>query len=389
MSTLRASQLSRRLLNTDWDFDGSQSSSPFALFHWQPGTFASQIPAALIGLLSEAGENVLDPFCGVGTTLVEAQRLSRRPIGFDLNPISAMAAFAKCLTLATPTIERKIRALISSASAAIESPIFGANNRPVDPETVQLKWYTKETRESLAKLFHSIASLTGTDATIARSAFSSILLSVCRETRHWGYVCDNTKPQDSSIKSRDVLEAYSSSLMRLLGAYQTRQQNLDAFSGKDQSLIASRIECVDAIEGCSTLANESVDLVITSPPYFGVVDYIKAQRLSFEWFGIEIEKLRRGEIGARSKRHRHTARQDYIDELGAVILELARVLKTGRHVVMVIGESKKRGHVLDDIGAAALSSGLELTDQISRRVSVQRRQMPSLEHEEVLIFKKQ
>src|SRR2546426_501078 len=94
-----------RLRKIDWDFAGSQSESPFSAIHWHPARFASQLPTTLIGLLSEPGQMVLDPFAGSGTTLVEAQRLSRRSIGIDLSPIACMIARAK--TLALPASEIK------------------------------------------------------------------------------------------------------------------------------------------------------------------------------------------------------------------------------------------------------------------------------------------
>src|SRR6266852_1394429 len=102
------SHLRSRLRNIDWDFPGSLSESPFSAIHWHPARFASQVPASLIGLLSQPGDLVLDPFMGSGTTLVEAQRLGRRSIGIDLNPIACLMVRAKTLPYSIERIERAI-----------------------------------------------------------------------------------------------------------------------------------------------------------------------------------------------------------------------------------------------------------------------------------------
>lgn len=48
---------------------------------------------------------VLDPFCGVGTTLIEALRCGHNAIGFEINPYAALASRAKCEAATIPPFQ--------------------------------------------------------------------------------------------------------------------------------------------------------------------------------------------------------------------------------------------------------------------------------------------
>jgi hypothetical protein len=218
------------------------------------------------------------------------------------------------------------------------------------------------------------------------SSFSSILMSVCRETRHWGYVCDNTEPKDH--REKDCVAELKNRIDLLIAAYRRRDAYIRAHSEGEFRVPAASVICSDA-ENVSTLIDaNSIDVVLTSPPYFGVADYIKSQRLSMEWNGYDIEPLRLLEIGARSKRHRQQAVIDYNNEMGRVVTGIRTVLKPGGVAIMVMGESKARKSVVEDFKKTVKDIGLELTNELRRTISFRRRQHPSISEECILVFRR-
>jgi len=379
--------LRSRLSSIDWDFAGTLSESLFSAIHFHPCRFASQVPAALIGLLSKPGDLILDPFCGSGTTLVEAQRLGRSSRGIDLNPIAVLASKAKTLSRPASVITSYISGLKREASLHLDKQLSTLQTimEPKIPDSVQIdKWYVPSVAEHLGRLWSFIQTLEAEARIIAEAAFSAILLPVCRETRHWGYVCDNTTPKGDH--KGDVLIEFCRVLDRLDKAYRDRDAEIAASGQSDQAIKSATVIGGEAATVLGTYPKASVDLVVTSPPYFGVCDYIKAQRLSMEWFGITIEELRLQEIGARSKRHRGEASREYLDDLQTAFTATCRCMKKGAYMAVVIGESAKRQGVLSKLRTMFQHLGFSLKLELNRTVSTQRRLAPSILGEHLFIL---
>ncbi len=374
-----------RLRHTDWDFAGQYSESPFSAIHWYPGRYASQIPAALIGLLSEPGDLVLDPFVGSGTTLVEVQRLGRTGLGHDLNPVACLLARAKTLSATAEVVGKRIDDLVRDAAYELALGVNGELRTP--PAGVQAyKWYAPRVTSDLVRLWSLIRSYDGVPRILGEVAFSAILLPVCRETRQWGYVCDNSTPK--SDHAGDVLREYVRVLRNLALAYRERDRDLAHRLGAASRPPNVEVHEEDVRQGLRKLQSGNVKLVITSPPYFGVTDYVKAMRLTMEWFGRDIEPARLLEIGARSKRHRKMAYNEYLDDLGRAFEAVAQSLRKDAWCVVILGESRTRRTILGDVRRAITAAGLRLELTIKRNVSSQRRQLPSIMAEQVLFFVK-
>lgn len=369
--------IKRRLEALDWDFATQQSESPFSTLHWHPCRFPSQVPATVISRLTDISGVVLDPFMGSATTLVEAQRLGRRSIGVDINPISTTIARSKLITDDSTKVVYFIDRLIDRVYGGWDSLPAAEIPKSVQCE----KWYAESTTEELRRLWGVVVAEDSPYSDIVRAAFSSVLISVCKETRHWGYICDNSTPKTDRVG--DARGAFSRSLKAYRSAYLSRHGY-----GNGDIPLAEVIEG-DAREVVSRIQDGAIDLVVTSPPYFGVADYAKSQRLSMEWFGRDIEPVRQSEIGARSKRHRKAASLDFLKELRGVFVECHRVLKSGGYAVVVLGSSPVRSDIAPDFLNEMGGIGFSVEAELSRNISSMRRQFPSLSSERVFILRRE
>jgi DNA modification methylase len=72
------------------------------------GNFAPQVPRNLIEMYSQAGDSILDPMVGAGTTLVEAKLLARHALGIDINPNAAKLAEEALKFTHQPTTKQKV-----------------------------------------------------------------------------------------------------------------------------------------------------------------------------------------------------------------------------------------------------------------------------------------
>jgi len=361
----------------DWDFreESAKSHYPHNIC-WYPSRFVPQIPAQFITALGKKGDLIYDPFCSCGTTLVESMRLGRRALATDVNPVATFLTSVKARILAGEHVDIGALKHMQNALAAGSGTLLEGLPPVTRPEAYFdgflgenlpeiANWYHRETLEELLRVRAHIDDFRGLTADVAKAVFLAILMpaSGLPTGRPYTYYADNVKPKISLIE-KDAGVLFRARLSRVITGQQTLTSEKSSLSW-------------DCRQGNLLALTENelpeVDLIVTSPPYLGVTDYITGFRLAQLWydFDCDLSEIKKDEIGARWKRKRPNGLGDYLDNMRAALNIMCNRLRLGGHICLVIGESKRYSDaVLDNLVEYARETlGLELVTLLRRNIS--------------------
>ena len=134
--------------------------------------------------------------------------------------------------------------------------------------------------------------------------------------------------KDMNVTFPEVLNRYNQTIIQ----YWRLQEELELEIGKGSFGIADARNL--------PLSDLSVDGVITSPPYSFAIDYINNDLPQLEFLGIDVDDLRNDLIGLRGGRKKSDRINAYLEDLKVMLSEMARVLKYGKHCVVIIGSNE-------------------------------------------------
>lgn len=363
------------LSSRDWSFTEDDTRYLTHDLHPYPAKFIPQIPANLIARLSMPGDVVLDPFGGSATTAVEAVRLGRRAISFDANPLSALIGRVKTGFMTSP-----VHADLERLSVAVEGHIagFGARRRrwskslaiqsarhlPSIPNTE--KWFNKHVIEELCLLRHLIdQTADGLARDAAQLALSRIIVRVSNQESETRYVSVSRK-----LRPLLTLQAYLESLKTVIRRLEKAALDLQ-FADATFPVGDSRSDLPEAV------GENSVDLIVTSPPYPNATDYHLYHRFRLFWLGFDPKALGQIEIGSHLRHQRNnTGFEEYRYDMKQVLEGCATVLAPGRYAVFVVGDALFKGKYFstsDSIRNISQDAGLEVLGVIDRPIHPSRR----------------
>ena len=274
------------------------------LTHWiypYKGKFHPQMIRALLNIIGlKKGDTVFEPFSGSGTTALEAQLLGINFIGIDISPLCNIQGRVKTESIYVLDEILKLK----------EEVIFKFLPNLFSTESNYYKLIEDMTSDKRVKNFYKMARL----------------LAV----------------SDNSRRKRDFKTSFIKNL------------NLMLYSLKDFIEIKERlnlelgnikIEIGDSRD--VKLSNNSIDGIITSPPYSIALDYVQNDAHSLKDLGFDVFKMRNEFIGVRG-----TGRSKvelYNEDMKKSYSEMYRILKPNKYAIIVIGNATYQGNKVETV----------------------------------------
>jgi hypothetical protein len=386
-----------------------------------PARLLRQIPRFFLGVdqLVESCGLVVDPFCGSGTVLVEAQSAGLNSWGIDSNP------FARLLSSVKTTFLEE-----GESSDACSSVLARAKRlrsvHPPDVVNIDL-WYSQPAKSSLSRIHRAVMD---SDWPPNMRNFLLICLALTADR------CSLRDPRiPVPVRRKDwVLAAEAQSAATVWQTFETIGRAMSgALSKSPDTTVSTHVLGTDAAFAQRDFREHLAKLhgppglVITSPPYGAAQKYVRSSSLALGWTGLakseelaglehatigreHLQMHERGEIQPPTKaieaelraiadadRGRAAIYARYFCEMDRVFAELGGILADGGHLVMIAGGNVVTGRVVNthlhlrDLAVRhGLRQTLVLRDTIRGRVLLTSRANMStpLHAETVFVFKK-
>jgi hypothetical protein len=319
----------------------STGYSTHGLFPYR-GKFHPQLIKGLLNIIGvDKDETILDPMCGSGTANIEAALMGIHSYAIDVSPFCKLMTRVKYEAL---TIDPKLFIKFELDS----TKLFEFFQKP----------------ESILK----IEKLEQEKAKLYRLALLAYLDAL-------GY--------SKRVKMSTHQQLFEKVLKRYIQTVSDFISN-PHFNKKDLGYVEvlSDSEALDI-----KIKNESVDCIITSPPYSFAIDYAENDKAQLEYLGYDIKKLKGKMIGLKGKT-KDEKLNNYFSDMNLFCSEITRVLRKGKFFIMIIGSNTNQtgGIRLEEtIINSAKTNGLSLVKSILKPIKGMRNTMKD---EYILFFKK-
>ena len=362
-------------LNLNWreaDLPEKERTKHVHRLHPYLGKFIPQLVE--IFLRKFRPKAVYDPFAGSGTTLVEAKGLGIDAIGCDVSAFNCLLMKVKTDTYDLRKLEREIRDALDRLNKGLTTTLFGEKLELKQTDNAYLNsWFHPKALAELLFFRDVVGDYEYGDVLniiLSRAARSARLtthfdLDFPKHPQTEPYYC--YKHSRTCQPTNDALQ--------FLNRY-----GLDTLERIKEFSRTARPNKNVIVHGDARFAElPRFDLVITSPPYVGLIDYHEQHRYAYELLGLPFQAEH--EIGAAFKGSSEKAKKNYCMEIAAVFGNVRKHIKRGGRVVIVVND---KNNLYDYV---AQQTGFLVEQRLKRHVNRRTGRRSGDFFEEVLIWK--
>lgn len=304
------------------------------------------LPAYFIERFSRPGDLIYDPFLGRGTTAIEAVLRGRRAAGNDINPLSRILTAPRLQPPALEAVEQRLCEVTLDENrlpaAAEEEDLLVFYHPRTLAEILSWREYFRQRQHShqfdrVDAWLQMVACnrLTGHSA----GFFSVYTLPPNQATSVTGQRRIN-RTRDQTPPVRDTKAILLKKSRQLLS------QPLPKGYGHGHHCLLS-----ESADNTPQIADASVSLVVTSPPFLDTVDYLGDNWLRLWFTGTAVPAGKLWQLRSLG---------DWVERMTAVLVELRRVLRPGGVIAFEVGEVRKGNlNLEDEVAAAGQAAGLD------------------------------
>lgn len=402
--------------------------------HTYPAKLISHIPYFFLNnrRFIHPGQTVLDPFCGSGTTLLEANLSGIEAYGADANPLARLISQCKTTPIKKDRATSYLRSILRQC-LDIE-PTEALRFKNID------LWFSSRVQKDLEKLYASINCISKGkyrnfflmcfSATLGKTSYTDprIAVPVRINVNRYAEGSKGRKNAQAIIDKINQIDVYDTFELICLNNIR-RLCLLDDIDlkGKTKIISSDARRLTTSLQSKTRLGDESIDMILTSPPYASAQKYIRSSSLSLYWLRLLQEKtlveLDRKNIGRENycksdiqiqslgiddaddviekiyRRYplRGSIVCNYLLEMEKALDESIRVLKKGHYMVLVIGNNNVCGyqfntkHYLSEyLESKGMKLELQLIDDIKSYGLMTKRNKTAniITREWILVFKK-
>lgn len=343
---------------------------------------------------------VLDPMMGSGTVLSIARALGHDAQGVDIDPLAVLISKVWTTPITPKEMTEAAECVLADARSAFKrQPLAEAYYPSADEETKLFTryWFDALVRKQMACIVRRIEAVR--DVTTRNLLWCAMSRMIITKASGVSLAMDLSHSRPHKVYDRAPVKPFDRFLDSVAHVVKHAPHVGDGIAAVTTPVLgdARRLK----------IADNSIDIVITSPPYLNAIDYMRCSKFSLVWMGYSIEEIRniRGaSIGAEAKLKMERNKEvidevlaglrvmsklgarnigilrRYILDLHESLREVSRVLVPEGEAVYVVGDSTIKGTFIRNskiVQHVAELNGLHLTRRpVTRALPENRRYLP-------------